>query len=571
MEFLEGQPLTTILRQRGRLELGAALALLRPLAEALDYAHAQGVVHRDVKPANVMVGIDGRVVLTDFGIARAGEGTGVTRSGMLLGTPAYMSPEQALGEPVDARSDQYALGVLAYEMLCGRAPFTGESTPVLLRQVAYEPPPPARQFCPTVPDGTTRALERVLAKSPAERFSSCAAFVGELEAPTARPRARPSAPAPAQTQPARKQRHAQTWSGILLAALVCVALLFGAVGGWRWLVGTIAGPPPPTPVPTRAPAPTVTPVPTASPYPSPGEAIGPENAARLEVLARLEGLGVVRGVAYSGDGALLAVAAPLGVYLYDVRTLDQVGLLGKDSLVESIAFSRDGQTLAAGWEDGVVLLWSRADGRTWETLETHRDDVLSVALSPDGRIVASGSEDTTVRLSRVSDGTRLNLLEGHTADVQSVAFSPDGSTLASAGDDGTIRLWAVPTGASLHHLEGHSGRIWCLAFSPDGSLLASGSDDRSVRLWQTSDWTLVRELHGHTLDVLSVAFAPDGQTLASSAWDGTVRLWRVTDGALLSSPEGQKGRVTSVAFSPDGKMLATGCADGSVWLWGVPE
>ncbi len=587
MEFLEGRPLTALLRERGRLELNEALPVLGPLAEALDYAHCRGVVHRDVKPANVVIGPDGRVTLTDFGIARAGEGTGVTRSGLLLGTPAYMSPEQALGQPVDARSDQYALGVLAYEMLVGQVPFHDESTPVVLRQVAFDPPPPAQLLCPGLPVGAARALERVLEKSPTARYEDCEQFVQALALPesSAAPgRASPLSPgegAPTRMpavslstatvsprpQPMRLWR---VWAAIAFTALVCGTLLFGALGGWR-RVDWIAAVARPTPVPTRPPQPTAAPTATATRYPQPSKAIDAANAARLEMLARIADIGPVRAVAFSADGDLLAAAAPLGIALYDAQTLQVAQVIGKDTWVESLAFSHAGQILASGWEDGVVLLWNAADGHTRGIMEEHRDDVLSVALSPDGALVASGSEDTTVRLSRVADGTRVSILEGHTADVQSVAFSPDGTMLASAGDDGTIRLWAIPSGAPLRTLEGHGGRVWCVAFSPDGSLLASGSDDRSVRLWRSTDWTVAHALTGHTLDVVSIAFSPDGALLASGDYVGSVRLWRVDDGALLRVLEGLNGRVYSLAFSPDGKILAIGCTDGSVSLWGVAE
>jgi Tol biopolymer transport system component len=181
MQYLEGRPLNKILQERGRIPPHTALHLLRQLASALDYAHGLGLVHRDVKPANVMVDRHGRVTLTDFGLVRAAQGTGLTVSGTVLGTPHYMSPEQASGrQQVGPASDLYGLAVVAYEMLCGDVPFDADSTPAVLYQQVHEPPPPIALKCPDLPPDVDKVLGRALAKAPGERYGSGAAFVEAL-------------------------------------------------------------------------------------------------------------------------------------------------------------------------------------------------------------------------------------------------------------------------------------------------------------------------------------------------------------------------------------------------------
>ena len=177
MNYIEGQPLDEVIRERAPLPAKEALDMLRPLAEALDYAHGRGMLHGDIKPGNVIVAPEGRVTLTDFAIARAVEGTWLTRWGVVVGTPEYMSPEQAMGQKIDARSDQYSLGVLGYEMLTGRAPFEGASNVQLVHQVVYEAPPPLAEARPDLPPAAVHAINRVLAKDPAKRFRDCGAFV----------------------------------------------------------------------------------------------------------------------------------------------------------------------------------------------------------------------------------------------------------------------------------------------------------------------------------------------------------------------------------------------------------
>jgi len=181
MEYLEGQTLTEYIRQRGPMAVADVLRILRPLADALDYAHRRGLVHRDVKPANVIVGPGGCVTLTDFGIVRAAQETRLTATGTVVGTPEYMSPEQAKGLAVGSGSDQYSLAVVAYEMLAGQVPFEAESTLALLHKIAYDPPPPLRQARSGLPVEVEEVVVSGLAKEPGDRYGSVSEFVDALE------------------------------------------------------------------------------------------------------------------------------------------------------------------------------------------------------------------------------------------------------------------------------------------------------------------------------------------------------------------------------------------------------
>jgi branched-chain amino acid transport system substrate-binding protein len=187
MEYVEGGSLSALIRQRGALPPAEVVAILRPLADALDYAHRQGLVHRDIKPGNIMVGLPavsgepaGHVTLTDFGIARAAQDTRLTSTGMLVGTPEYMSPEQARGEVVDHRTDQYSLGVVAYEMLSGQTPFGGTTPHGVLYKQVFEQPPPICQLQPGLPAGVETALGQALAKDPGQRYVTVTAFAQAL-------------------------------------------------------------------------------------------------------------------------------------------------------------------------------------------------------------------------------------------------------------------------------------------------------------------------------------------------------------------------------------------------------
>jgi serine/threonine protein kinase len=181
MEYLEGRTLKDVIEQEGPLPARRVGRIVEQVATALDYAHQRGFVHRDVKPANIFVGKDDHVTLTDFGIAKAASETQhLTRTGTLMGTPEYMSPEQAEGGTVDHRTDLYALGVVLYQMLVGRVPFRGTTPHAVLHAVIYEPPPPPRQINPNLNPALEAVIVKAVAKRPGQRFQRGAELTAAL-------------------------------------------------------------------------------------------------------------------------------------------------------------------------------------------------------------------------------------------------------------------------------------------------------------------------------------------------------------------------------------------------------
>jgi serine/threonine protein kinase/tetratricopeptide (TPR) repeat protein len=162
-------------RLRSRVPAAAAIEWISGIASALDYGHTRGILHRDVKPANVLMDKNNRPLLADFGLAKSvGDTTaGLTATGAVIGTPTYMSPEQALAAPLDGRSDQYSLGVIAFQLIAGVVPFAADSPLIVLRKHLQEPPPPPSHLDPTLSPAVDRAIERALRKDPAERYASC--------------------------------------------------------------------------------------------------------------------------------------------------------------------------------------------------------------------------------------------------------------------------------------------------------------------------------------------------------------------------------------------------------------
>ncbi len=339
--------------------------------------------------------------------------------------------------------------------------------------------------------------------------------------------------------------------------------------------------------------------------------------------ARL-GKGTVGEIAYSPDGARLAVASGIGIWLYDAHTGEALDLLtGDTDLVTSVSFSADGNTIAStGWDgwgwDETIRLWDAHTGNNIRTLTLGGTDssgsVPFFIFSPDGTTtIASGSLDDTIHLWDTHTGEHLRTLTGHTDWVNSVAFSPDGNTIASASRDGTLRLWDAHTGNNirtltgdtdpftgdtapftsvafspdgdtiasgswgetylwdahtgehLRTLTGHRQRVDSVSFSPDGKTIASGSW-QEIRLWDAHTGNNIRTLTGHTSGVVSVAFSPDGTTIASRSWQ-EIRLWDARTGNNIRTLTGHTDSVVSVAFSPDGTTIASGSEYDTIRLW----
>jgi serine/threonine-protein kinase len=243
MPYVEGESLRDRIRRERQLPVDVALQIGREAARALDYAHQHGIVHRDIKPENILLTSDGTTLVADFGIARALEGDDrLTQTGFAIGTPAYMSPEQAAGDKgVDARTDVYSLGTVLYEMLAGEPPFTGPTAQSIIARRLSEAPPSVRRSRPTIPEGVDQAIQRALAPVPADRFASASDLARALQAPGATQaptaptvEAAPASPSAAPPSPPRSDTRHRRPVPVLAITLIAGFLLgLGVLFAWR--------------------------------------------------------------------------------------------------------------------------------------------------------------------------------------------------------------------------------------------------------------------------------------------------------------------------------------------------
>ena len=551
MEYVNGTDLSKLVKQRGPLPVAEACAYACQAAQGLQHAHELHLVHRDVKPSNLLLDHEQSVVkILDLGLSRLhqiGRETCVsdllTSEGELLGTPDYMAPEQIINSHrADIRADIYGLGCTLYYLLTGQPPFPGGSYMQKLMSHTHDAPRPVSTFRADLPDGLERVLDRMLSKDPADRY-----------------------PAPADA--------ARVLAPFAASAVTVLSPPDGVAAA------SSAAPLTPAtwPIDLAAPLPLVPPRRHRPPVPM--------TLALLLAGALLLGLTVHRvrsgrgGPIIETTAPAVAVNVPPGVDRVippitgwkagEVRRFE-----GHTGAVRSVAFSPDGRRAlsGSGWPHGdkTMRLWEVASGRELRRFEGHTDQVMKVVFSPDGRRALSGSSDRRVRLWDVETGRELRRFEGHTREVDSVAFSPDGQRFLSVGGDRTIRLWDVETGRELYAFAGHTDRVLSVAFSHDGRRALSGGADRTVRLWEVASGRELRRFGEFTGHVNSVAFSPDGRYALSGGGDRTMRLWDVETGRELRRFEGHAGGVSSVAFSPDGlRVLSGGSSDRTVRLWDV--
>jgi len=520
-ECIDGQNLAQDLEAHGAFNEFQIRQFLAEILPVLQFVHERNVIHRDIKPQNIIRrtisttrlttegtlpaqggngGTTGsQLFLVDFGTAKITRESAMPSMGTMLGTSSgYAAPEQALGK-VTFTSDLYSLGVICIHLLTGIDPFELYSVSEgdwIWRDHLSNP----------VTLQLGQMLDKLLEHATKRRYQNAAEVLHDLnlietaaQAATIRiPLQKPDIQPPPQ-----------------VPEMVTEA----------------------TPTPLQVPEIAKSTVPTPLQVPEVVRAAAPTPQIQTwKCVQTLVGQSEKRSDWYAG--------------------------------ITSIAFSPDDQWIAGGSEDSTIRVWELGTGKEFHTLTGHSEFIRSIAISPDGTLLASASGEI-IKLWELSTGQEIRTLSGHSELIQRITFSPDGQMLASGGNDKTIKLWNPETGEEIRTLSG-TNLIDAVSFSPDGQMLVSCDRDHKIKLWNLETGEEIRTFSGHSHTIRAVTFSPDGNTLASGSCDKTIKIWNLETGALVHTLTGHSGwfaAVNSVAFTPDGQILVSGSDDKTIKLW----
>jgi WD40 repeat protein len=598
MELVKGIPITDFCKDRnyGPRE---TLTLFLDVCSAVSHAHQKGIIHRDLKPSNVMVTLHGDkpvVKVIDFGIAKATqdkltEKTLFTRFEQFLGTPVYMSPEQAAmsGLDIDTRSDIYGLGVLLYELLAGKPPFDSKTLISAgydeMRRIIKEdePPKPSTRLAqissqtnePNHPDHhiTSHALlgeldwivMKAIEKDRVRRYETANGFANDIGHYLNNEPVEAAAPSSAYKFRKFVQRNRGAFAA---AAVISLVLVIATVSStWLALKATEA---------KQALGVQLSETSSARQAEMVERVRAESSLQRMQIQQAEEYLGsnnVARGVARLADlvrtnpNNRVAAERLLSVLTQRSFPLPQTEPLQHEGPVYSVRYSPNGKWVITASRDGTARVWDVDTGLPLFQPFKHDDSVRDARFSPDGRRVVTASVDHSARVWDVLTGEPIGEPLRHEGPVYSARFSPDGRWIVTASHDQTARVWDARTGQPLTAPLEHKGRVDTAQFSPDGNWIVTSSFDYTARVWDARTGLPLFQPFRHSNAVTSARFSPDGNRVLTASQDQTAQVWEVRTGRAIGYPLRHPRELNSAEFSPDGNMVVTASHDDTARVW----
>jgi eukaryotic-like serine/threonine-protein kinase len=549
MQMIDGETLENKLESGLPLPAQDVARWGMQIAAGLAAAHSKGMIHRDIKPANVLIEREtNRVKLTDFGLAQASADVKLTKTGMVTGTPLYMSPEQATGATTDERSDLFSLGAVLYEMATGRSPFQSPSIVGVMKRVMDETPDAPFKLSASLPRALSDLIMRLIEKKPQHRPASAADVAESLASvvtqfgpvsPLHVPAVAPSdSKIACEIHKAKARRRSIIAWSIGSVVLLAAGAILGTMSANRQTKLATAGQ---EVVDTRFPS--VQLIGNSGTIWSvdfvPGEdqilAAIEDGTVLLwdintqKVLRKFAAhRGNISSIHYHPSEATFATSGDDGfVKLWDAKSFNLIREWKAGNAVRSIAFAPKGDRIVAGDRDGNIHVY-KLDADKELMTRTIPGSVLAVDWSDNGKLIAAGGSDKIVYVMDAETLETRQSFRGHENSIYTVNFAPGSEVLASVGWGKTIHVWNVLTGDEVTTLQGNSGDTWGASFCKSSSYLVTAGHDGRTRIWDVIDRKSIAILGGHESTVHNVALDPDRHRIATCGRDGAIRIWDMT-------------------------------------------
>ena len=590
MDYAPNGTLRQAFAKGRRVPLVQVVSLTRQVAEALQYAHDRRLIHRDVKPENMLLGRNRETLLSDFGIALVQQSSHSASTQNIAGTIAYMAPEQIQAHPV-AASDQYALGIAVYEWLCGVRPFEGSYTEIAIKQTMVPPPPPSTHT-PELPPAVERVILQALQKDPRQRFADVRTFARALEQAAEQADGQGSVSTEWRPRPGVLPPQSAPPFPTSLPVSEMGPASFSPVNpplfshGQSVQHSSLSSP---MPLPYRESPPPAQPpyLSTSAPLayqggPLPFDPSRPKQPAQRRRLTRralLIGGAVTDVLLNRARSALLAIPS-LGSQTSSGSAQESatpiLSYAHESQAVWVTRWSPDGKYIASGSLDGLMRIWTADQGATRlsvrSAIQPPRSDDYpwSIAWSPRKDMkVAVGFVDGTIQVLDAQTAQRVSQFAAQTYGAPLLAWSADERYLAVGGSDSMVHVYSYPQWQVVTTYQGHTDAITALAWSPDGTTIASGSQDTTVRLWEPLNGHTNLVYTGHRDRIGTLCWAPDNTRLVSTATfsDHTARVWLVKGGTTLyvyPAPGGAP--IGEAMWSHNGRTIAVYGGDAKIHL-----
>jgi serine/threonine protein kinase len=600
MEYVPGGTLKEAMTQK--LPWQTAAAILAPIARALDYVHRQQIVHRDVKPSNILLQEDFRPMLSDFGILKLLESKEEkvdSAIGAGIGTPEYMPPEQGMGKEVDFRADIYSLGLVFYEMITGQKPYTADSPmAIVIKHVTDELPLPTR-IDKNIPKYVERVILRAVQKNPKKRYISMGHFADALELIALGDKAPPQKINRISREKEKRQRSVSILAlSILLVVLVLGTSLFtyNYFNKTQQTSTSLAQPlisvkntqtPKKQPTQTTASLPTQSP-PTLTLEPVAiskltllGTPLASVQTTRFTEIARW-GIGGVNVVKWSPDGKTIALGTTSGIFLYDAQTKKQSLFIDTQFNVLEMTFNSLGNEIAAGSPTGMVKTWDSESGaplhsfvyaRPVSETITNNTTVTAIVYSPNGKNVAIGYKNGAINYFPADQGTPLMRVENYPA-VEDLAISADNRFIYASNGSRDISVWDIQASKKDSTVLTNPTSVNNLSVSSDQQLLLAGGGGNSVYLWDLLESKNISSFPNLGGRVTDFDFSYDNKLVTIGLGTGVIKVFATpapadyskTQVPLLSIP-GYSEQILSIASAPNQLIIASGNHEEGLKLW----